>query len=251
MNEPTTIERTPLSNDPEVQVNPQPERLRPLETGDRLTRSEFERRYLAMPEIKKAELLEGVVYMPSPSRFRAHGRPSRHLATWLGTYEAATPGVEGADNTTVRLDLDNEPQPDGLLRIDPTLGGRSRTNAEDYVEGAPELIAEVASSTASYDLHVKLNVYRRNGVREYLVWRVLDQEIDWFALREGEYHRLAPDTAGLYKSEVFRGLWLDAAALLRGDLAKVLEVLQQGLRSSEHAEFVKKLQAHAPKIEPG
>ncbi|MGO9600026.1 MAG: Uma2 family endonuclease, partial [Isosphaeraceae bacterium] len=148
--------------------------LPPLENGDRLTRPEFERRYEAMPELKKAELIEGVVYMPSPVRHRRHSRPNYHLSTWVGFYETMTPGVEGGGNGTVRLDLDNEPQPDVYLMIAPEQGGQAKLSADDYVEGAPELVAEVASSSASYDLHVKLHVYRRSGVREYLVWRVLD-----------------------------------------------------------------------------
>ena len=151
------------------------ETIPPLENGDTLTRAEFERRYEAMPHLKKAELIEGVVYVPSPVRHRYHGHQHTHLISWLGQYEAHTPGVEASDNVTVRLDLDNEPQPDALLFIDPACGGHALIDADGYIEGAPELVAEVASSSASYDLHAKLRVYRRNGVREYIVWRVLDR----------------------------------------------------------------------------
>jgi len=220
----------------------------PLENGDVLTRAEFERRYEAMPHLKKAELIEGVVYVPSPVRHRAHSHPHIHLTGWLVQYEAGTPGVEAGDNGTIRLDLDNEPQPDALLFIDPACGGQARIDADDYIEGAPELVAEVASSSASYDLHVKLRVYRRNGVREYIVWRVLEQELDWFVLRDGQYARLSVDAEGLLKSEVFPGLWLDPAALLRGDLATVLAVVQRGLASPEHAAFVARL--HPPATTP-
>ena len=220
----------------------------PLENGDVLTRAEFERRYEAMPHLKKAELIEGVVYVPSPVRHRAHSHPHIHLTGWLVQYEAGTPGVEAGDNGTVRLDLDNEPQPDALLFIDPACGGQARIDADDYIEGAPELVAEVASSSASYDLHVKLRVYRRNGVREYIVWRVLEQELDWFVLRAGQYARMSVDAEGLLKSEVFPGLWLDSAALLRGDLATVLAVVQRGLASPEHAAFVARL--HPPATTP-
>jgi len=213
----------------------------PLENGDVLTRAEFERRYEAMSHLKKAELIEGVVYVPSPVRHSYHGHQHTHLISWLGYYEAHTPGVEASDNVTVRLDLDNEPQPDALLFIDPACGGQARIDADGYIEDAPELVAEVASSSASYDLHAKLRVYRRNGVREYIVWRVLDQEIDWFVLRAGQYERLPLDVEGLYRSEVFPGLWLDPAALLRGDLATVLAVVQRGLASPEHAAFAARL----------
>jgi Uma2 family endonuclease len=220
----------------------------PLENGDRLTRDEFERRYEAMPHLKKAELIEGVVYVPSPVRYRHHGAPHAHLISWLGQYAAGTPGVEVSDNSTVRLDLDNEPQPDALLLIDPACGGQTRFSTDDYIEGSPELVAEVASSSVSYDLHAKLHVYRRNGVREYIVWRVLEQAIDWFVLRAGQYERLPVDANGWLRSAVFPGLWLDPAVLVRGDLATVLAIVQQGLGSPEHATFVARL--HPPPTTP-
>src|SRR5262245_42513951 len=215
-----------------------------LENGDRLTRAEFERRYEAMPHLKKAELIEGVVYVPSPVRHRQHGSPHAHLIGWLFQYAANTPGVEVGDNSSVRLDLDNEPQPDALLFIDPACGGQVHISDDGIIEGAPELVAEVASSSVSYDLHVKLHVYRRNGVREYVVWRVLEQAVDWFVLRNGQYEQMAVDAQGLVHSEVFPGLWLDPAALLRGDLATVLAIVQQGLASPEHATFATRL--HPP-----
>jgi Uma2 family endonuclease len=219
-------------------VNP-PLTVLPLENGDRLSRAEFERRYSAMSQVKKAELIEGIVYMASPLRFRSHGQPHARIIGWLAVYEAATPGVELGDNATVRLDADNEPQPDALLRID--VGGRSQISDDDYVEGAPELIVEVAASTASYDLHEKLRVYRRNGVQEYVIWRVYNCELDWFQLRDGEYMRIEPNTEGIIFSEVFPGLCLDVSALLSGDLARVLEVLHQGLAAPEHQSFLESL----------
>ncbi len=215
--------------------------LPPLENGDRLTRTEFESRYNAMPDLKKAELIAGVVHVPSPVRHRQHGSPHAHLLGWLVQYAAGTPGVEVSDNSSIRLDLDNEPQPDALLLIDPARGGQSRCSADGFIEGAPELVAEVAASSASYDLHGKRHVYRRNGVQEYLVWRVLDREIDWFVLRAGQYEKLTPQADGLLRSETFAGLWLDPAALLRGDLATVLAVAQQGMVSPEHSAFVRRL----------
>jgi Uma2 family endonuclease len=197
-----------------------------------------------MPQLKKAELIEGIVYMPSPVRLKRHSSPHADLVWWLNTYKLATPGVTIGDNATARLDLDNEPQPDALLMINPECGGQARISDDDYVEGPPELVAEVASSSASFDSHTKLHVYRRNGVREYLLWRTLDKDFDWFALREGEYHRVTPGDNGIVRSQVFPGLWLDVAALLRGDLAAVLSALQRGLSTSEHAEFAKRLSEH-------
>ena len=210
----------------------------PLENGDKLTREEFERRYEAMPDVK-AELIEGIVYMASPVRAKKHGKPHSRIIGWLIAYETATPGVETLDNATVRLDADNEPQPDALLRIEQ--GGQSRISKDDYVEGAPELIVEIAASTASIDLHEKLKVYRRNGVQEYLIWRVYDRQFDWFRLNAGEYIKLEPNTDGVIFSGVFPGLCLDRVALLTGNLAKVLEVLQQGLASQEHQDWVQQL----------
>jgi Uma2 family endonuclease len=226
---------------PPLPWNEPAEEIPPLEQGDRLSREEFERRYEAMPQLKKAELIEGVVHMPSPVRLRQHGLPHFQLIGWLAAYTAATPGVLGADNSTARLDLKNEPQPDALLLIEPARGGQARISADDYVESGPELVAEIAASSASYDLHSKLAAYQRNGVKEYLVWRVLDKDFDWFVLRGGQYEKLPADSDGLLKSTVFAGLWLDAAALLRGDLAHALTVLQQGIASAEHAAFVQGL----------
>ncbi|MCD8488411.1 MAG: Uma2 family endonuclease [Desertifilum sp.] len=215
--------------------------LPPLENGDRLTRAEFEKRYHAMTHTKKAELIEGVVYMPSPLRFEPHAEPHSSLITWAGVYRASTPGVRLGDNATVRLDFDNEPQPDVLLRID--RGGQSTISEDGYIEGAPELIAEIAASTVSYDLHEKLRVYRRNQVQEYLVWRTYDQQLDWFRLSNEEYVRLEPNSEGVICSQVFPGLWLAVSALLEDNLAEVLATLQHGLQTAEHQAFVEQLKS--------
>lgn len=213
----------------------------PLENGDRLSRHEFERRYQAMPHLKKAELIEGVVYVPSPLRFRSHAQPHARLMTWLGVYQASTHGVELGDNPPVRLDLDNEPQPDAVLLIDRRAGGRSRLSEDDYIEGAPELIAEIAASSAAYDLHDKKRAYRRNSIQEYLVWQIFENKLDWFELRESEYVPLAANANGATQSRMFPGLWLAVPALLEGDMARVLAVLQEGMNSKEYAQFVKRL----------
>lgn len=218
-----------------------PVALPPLEHGDHLTRREFERRYQAKPDGQKAELIDGVVYIRSSLRFRGHGEPHDAIIVWLGTYCAATPGVYGTDNATVRLDLENEVQPAALLRLEPTAGGRSRISEDDYIEGAPELIVEIAASSVSYDLHDKLRVYRCNGVQEYVVWRVYDKQVDWFVLTDGEYVPLAPDASGVIHSKVFPGLCLAVLALLAGDLATVLVESRKGLETSEHAAFVERL----------
>jgi Uma2 family endonuclease len=214
----------------------------PLEAGDRLTRGEFERRWKALPRLKRAELIEGVVYMAAAVRADRHGHPHSRLMVWLGTYAIHTPGVQDADNASLQLDLDNEPQPDALLRIPKELGGQSDVTSDGYIAGAPELVAEIAASSASLDLHGKLNVYRRHGVKEYIVWRVLDGAVDWFFLHEGRFEPMPAESDGVLKSRVFPGLWLDAAALVRGDGQEVLKVLHDGLNTAEHAEFAAKLQ---------
>ncbi len=208
-----------------------------LEPGDRLTRSEFERRYERMPHVKKAELIEGIVYMPSPVRARRHGKPHTILGAWLAMYEVETPGVECFTDSTVRLDLENEPQPDLVLIKAQAKGGQARISAEDYIEGAPELAVEIVGSSRAYDLHQKKGAYRRNGVREYLAWITGENRLVWWELREEEYLEIASGEGGLLKSGVFPGLWLDTQALLRRDLKGVLAGLRRGLESPEHRAF--------------
>lgn len=214
----------------------------PLQTGDHLTRAEFERRYKASPTHLKAELIEGIVYIMAPVTESGHARPHLRFGTWLGTYEAYTPGTIAGDNGSIRMDLDNMPQPDAYLRIDFDYGGQSKLGEDKYVEGAPDLIAEIAASSVSYDLHEKLRVYRRNGVREYVVWRVWDRAVDWFRMIDGQFVPQSLDDQGWHKSTTYPGLWLDAGALLAGNQRRVLEVVQAGIASAEHAEFVARLE---------
>jgi Uma2 family endonuclease len=212
-----------------------------LQSGDRLSCAEFERRYAAATDVKKAELIEGIVYVASPFRHRQHGKPHSRVIAWLGIYQALTPGVDLSDAPTVRLDLDNEPQPDAVLFIEAAAGGQTRISADDYIEGSPELIVEVAASSAAIDRGTKKQVYRRNGVREYVIWQVYDNQLEWFGLTDGEYQLLSPDGDGILRSQVFPGLWLAVDALLSHQMARVLEVLQVGLASPEHAAFVAQL----------
>ena len=224
-------------------VSSPPLDLPPLESGDRLTRPEFERRYTLASHIRKAELIEGVVYVASPVRAKAHGRPHGAAMAWLGAYWMATLGVDCQDNATVRLDEDNEPQPDALLRIEPEAGGNSSIEEDDYILGAPELIVEIAASSASYDLNAKLNAYRRNGVQEYIVWQQYENRLDWFSLQNGEYVPFQPDDRGIIRSQIFPGLWLAVPAMLQDDRAELLSVLQAGIQTSEHERFAAQLQA--------
>lgn len=219
----------------------QPLTIPPLENGDRLNRHEFERRYSAMPKLKYAELIEGIVYMPAALRFKSHGQPHGNIMGWLWTYKVATPGIELGDAPSVRLDLDNEPQPDAVLLIEAACGGQARLSEDDYIEGAPELVAEIAASSSAIDSRDKKQVYRRSSVKEYILWRVLDQALDWFSLQDGDYVALQADADGIIRSQVFPGLWLAADALLTGDMPQVLSVLQQGIATQEHEKFVQQL----------
>ncbi|WP_165224246.1 Uma2 family endonuclease [Aquisphaera insulae] len=230
-----TVEDLEKSQDPGDDQPP------PLENGDQLSRAEFERRYEAMPGLKKAELIEGIVFMPSPVRFRQHSEPDSRVNWWLQNYAIATLGILSGQGASIRLDLDNEPQADAVLMIAPEHGGQASFSPDDYIEGAPELVAEISASTVSMDLNLKFHVYLRNGVREYIVWRIRDRAIDWFVRRDADYVRLEPDAEGCYRSVTFPGLWLDPKALVSGDMARVKIMAEQGLASPEHADFVRKL----------
>jgi Uma2 family endonuclease len=214
-----------------------------LQTGDHLSRAEFERRYAAMPTIKKAELIEGVVYMPSPVHYLQHSRPHGTAMAWLVNYALATPGAAWADNASLRLDYENEVQPDAILFIDSAHGGTCRISADDYLQGPPELVIEVASSTVSFDMNTKLRVYRRNGVPEYLVLLAQEERAVWHVLTEGEYHVMDPDEQGVLCSQVFPGLWLHQEHFWAGNLPGLMTVLNTGLASPEHAAFVAELAA--------
>jgi len=201
-----------------------PSRLLPLENGELLHSREFLRRYERMPQVKKAELIEGVVYMGSPVSVR-HARPDGVIQAWLGTYASRHPETETLPNATVILDADNTVQPDALLRRLPEHGGLSRVNEDGYLAGPPELIVEVAASSTSIDLRDKRRAYCRNGVREYLVWLVAEGRLEWFCLEGDDYRPQSPDADGVVHSRVFPGLRLPVASLLAGDAARVLAAL--------------------------
>lgn len=212
----------------------------PLRAGDNLTREEFLRRWEADPSIKLAELIGGIVYMPSPVSVE-HGGSDSDVGTWLGLYHAFTPGTDSERNTTSFL-VGDTPQPDLNLRLLPEYGGGSWVE-DHYLHGVPELVAEVCASSASYDLHQKYQLYESAGIPEYLAVVVYEQEIRWHVFVAGRYELLHADTDGVWRSRVFPGLWLDGNALLSGNLRQVLDRLQDGLRSPEHERFVTQLAA--------
>ncbi len=224
-----------------VKLTPVKPSIPPLESGSSLSRTEFERRYEAMSEHTKAELIEGIVYIASPVRFEHHAEPHGQLIVWMGMYQLSTPGVKLGIEPTIRLDEDNEPQPDRVLLIDPLAGGSAEITEDDYLQGAPEFVAEIAASSAAYDLHDKKRAYRRNGVAEYLVWQQFENRLYWFVLTDSEYVALEPDADGTIRSRIMPGLWLATDALLQGNMQQVLAVLQAGLNSDEHQAFVHQL----------
>jgi hypothetical protein len=226
-----------------------------LYSGQRLSRDEFYRRVEQWERTGRnprgIERLEGVVYMPAAAiRLNQHCEPQFLITTWLGVYKAATPGVQGIGSATSKLDDDNDPEGDALLRIHPDCGGQSRTDGKGYIVGAPELVVEITGSSSQRDLELKLEIYRRNGVQEYVVWETLAEEFYWFVLESGECARLVVDETGMLRSRVFPGLWLDSSALLAGDLARVLAKVQEGLATPEHAEFVRRLDAQRQNSHP-
>lgn len=211
-----------------------------LQNGDHLDRHEFLRRYHAMPDCNHAELIEGRVYMPSPVSADGHGEPHCEISTWLGTYKAYTPGVIAGDNSTVNLDAHNAPQPDNYLRIEQASGGQCRL-IDGYLHEAPELMAETSASSVNYDSHDKRAAYQRAGVREYIIHRTFDRQVDWLVLQTGHFTRMDLDADGIYKSRVFAGLWLDPVALVACHTRRLLEVLHAGLATKEHKDFVQQL----------
>ncbi len=212
-----------------------------LQTGDRMTRDEFHRVYSQMPEDFRAELIGGIVYVASPLK-RRHGTNHLPLGTLFFTYEARTPGVESGDNTTILLGEEGEPQPDLFLRVLPECGGQSQTSQDDYVRGAPELIAEIALSSRSIDLHRKREDYARYGVCEYLVLCLREQRLRWFDLQHDRERE--PDDDGICRIATFPGLWIAGEAVLAKDHARMLAVLEQGLSTPEHEQFVRRLSAN-------
>ena len=213
----------------------------PLEAGDHVDQPTFHECYKAMPPAFRAELIGGVVLVPSPLS-RGHGFYHALVMTWLGNYWIATPGTKTGDNMTTILGEASEPQPDGALLIDPAAGGQTGLSEDGYLTGPPELIVEVASSSASIDLHAKRRDYEQAGVLEYVVVVLRQGVIRWFVLQDGAYQEMWVDADGIFRSRVFSGLWLHAHALLQLDGATVIEVLRQGLATPEHSAFVQRLQ---------
>jgi Uma2 family endonuclease len=210
-----------------------------LASGDRLTQEEFLRRWSALPHIRRAELIGGTVYVMSPTS-NPHGKMEILLSLIIGTYAARTKRCEAFSGTTCVM-ADDVTGPDAGLRLLPEVGGKSRVEDDNYLHGAPEFIAEACFSSAAYDLHEKKDIYARCGVQEYLTVLIRENEIRFFQLRGQSFELAAIPADGTLKSAVFPGLWLNTTAILDGDMARVLDTLEQGIRSPEHDAFVKEL----------
>lgn len=211
-----------------------------LHNGDRLSRDEFHRLYRQLPEDIEAELIGGVVYMAAARR-RKHGTNHLPLGSVFFAYESQTLGTEAGDNTTILLGDEGEPQPDLYLRVLPDFGGQSRTTPDDWIEGPPELVAEIAHRSRSIDLHAKRDDYSRYGVQEYLVLSLAEPKLYWFDLVRNE--TMLADADGILRLRTFPGLWIDEAALLAKNFQQLMSTLQLGLATPEHASFVAQLQA--------
>jgi len=215
-----------------------PEVIPPLRHGDRLTSEEFERRWEAMPHLKRAELLRGIVHRPPPPVHpEHHGGPHADLILWLGLFRIATPGGQVFDNSTLRLGPLNRPQPDAVLVVTGRGKGFPMMGPDGYLVGAPQLAAEVAASSARLDRGLKFDIYREQGISEYLIWFTLDRTIEWYRQSDEQYARLPPGEDGIIRSQVFPGLWLDPHALVSREMARVVDVARQGLDSAEYAAF--------------
>jgi hypothetical protein len=219
--------------------------LPPLENGDNLDQKTFHARYEAMPPHVRAELIGGIVYMSSPMK-RRHGRYGSPFIRWLDEYEEATPGTEVLDGATSILGPDSEPEPDGSLIILPEFGGQTWEDKDGYLNGAPEFVGEISHASESIDLHGKKLDYEKAGVREYMVAALRQNKVFWFVRKKGKFKELEPDSDGIFRSEIFPGLWLDPVAFLRRDRKRLLAILRQGLGSPDHAALARKLAARNP-----
>ncbi len=215
-----------------------------LENGDCLDAEEFLRRWDAMPELKQAELINGVVFMNAAQRYTVHGNPAGRMNAWLVFYLTNTSGVEyGIETTVALLDGPSLVQPDACLFLPTAAGGRCQINEDGLLNGPPELVVEIAASSASRDLNQKKVLYEEAGVQEYLVWDVFGESLIWFLNQSGTFQPQTPDTDGILKSHVFPGLWLNPAALLAGKLKEVRATVEAGTAQPEHTQFVKGLES--------
>ncbi|MBI3681510.1 MAG: Uma2 family endonuclease [Acidobacteria bacterium] len=213
---------------------------RQLITGQRMDREEFLRVWEQLPDIKHAELIDGVVYVSSPIS-RDHGTFQLLVGYWLSQYAASTPVCEVGGESTWMM-LESAPQPDVYLYLLPEFGGQSGYTPP-YSEGAPELAVEICVSSTDYDFGPKLALYQRAGVKEYITVETFAKRITWRVLIEGSYVPIQPDADRILRSRTFPGLWLDETAFRTRDRAGLTACLQRGVVDAAHAAFLKRLRA--------
>lgn len=208
-----------------------------LYDGLRLDRVTFHRLYEASPELKRVQLIEGIVHMPSPMRFVQHANPQTCINGWLFCYVTQTPGVNTGGSATLKIDDENEFEPDGMLFYD---NGQLIIADDGYLEGVPELAVEVTASTFTIDSKEKFRVYEKHGVKEYLLWNTEAGTITWYARHKDKFVPMKSNRAGILKSKIFPGLWLEVAAMREGDMTQVMKTLYEGLASAPHRQYVKR-----------
>jgi len=218
----------------------------PFEDGDVMDQPTFHKLYEAAPQHFRAELIGGVVHLPSPVGMR-HGKPHSILGAWLAFYSAESIGTESFIDITAIIGGDSEPQPDVSLIISPEAGGQTKVSEDDYLTGSPELAVEISHTTTLVDLHAKKQMYEKYGVREYIVVETKRRAIHWFIRRDSKFVAIKPGADGLFKSRVFPGLWLEPGAVFEQSAKKLLSVLEAGLATPEHAKFTAKLSAKLAK----
>lgn len=209
-----------------------------LVTGQRMNVAEFLSRWEDLPDLKNAELIDGVVYVPSPVSLD-HGSRDAQIIWWLSQYAYATPGCKCGDNSTWLM-LDSAPQPDSYLRILPAYGGQSRDEGK-YSAGGPELIVEICLTSTEVDFGPKLALYQRAGVSEYVTLELFKKRIVWRVLKDTVYLAQSAPADGILRSHVFPGLWLDVAAFWQDDGTKMSAALNAGLSTADHQRFVEAL----------
>jgi Uma2 family endonuclease len=212
-----------------------------MHNGDHMKQPEFHFAYSSMPENYRAELIGGVVFEPSPVSY-SHARNDNMFHDLITQYAKKSKLAEVAPNATVILSEDDEVQPDVLLRLPEELGGRSRLVGK-FLEGAPELVAEIAYSSRAIDLHLKKQRYAKAGVIEYLVFCIEPKKLHWFRLQEEKGIKRNGD--GTFCSKVFPGLWINEPALIEANSERADEILAEGLNSEEFNDFKNQLQLRA------
>jgi Uma2 family endonuclease len=218
-----------------------------LENGREMDQPTFHRLYKRTPEGFKAELIGGIVHVMASPVSPRHGRTHFRVCHWLALYIEATPGTDAMDNTTSIMDEDSEPQPDVCLVLLPECGGKARIVEDKSVSGPLDLVVEVANSSRAYDLGSKKRDYERNGVREYVVAIPGEEQVRWFVNGSSGFREVAKEADGMFRSEVFPGLWLDPRGLFAPSIRLLSACVRKGVASPEHAAFVAELKSRLTK----